>query len=94
MVALGFHAPKLDKKKKTLVDEIIDDGVVTLEEFSALMMGELSGRHPEEILRAVFALLSRSNGPDEEESDGLITFKKLQSVCNEFKVRQTVSSLL
>jgi Ca2+-binding EF-hand superfamily protein len=91
MVALGFHAPTSNKNNGALVDEIIDDGVVTLEEFSALMMGELSGRDPEEMLRVVFALMSRSEEPDKRESDGLITLKKLQSICNEFKVRRTAS---
>ena len=91
MVALGFHAPTSNKNNGALMDEIIDDGVVTLEEFSALMMGELSGRDPEEMLRAVFAVLSRSDEPDERGNDGFITLKKLQSACNEFKVRQTVS---
>ena len=85
MVALGFNAPTSNKNNGALVDEIVGDGVVTLEEFSALMMGELSGRDPDEMLRAVFALLSK---PDEDmESDGLITLKKLRAVCNEFKVR-------
>ena len=60
------------------------DGVVTLEEFSALMMGELSGKAPQETLRAVFALLSRSESDQIEDS--LITFKNLQSVCRKYKV--------
>jgi Ca2+-binding EF-hand superfamily protein len=85
MVALGFNAPTSNKNNGALVDEIVGDGVVTLEEFSALMMGELSGRDPDEMLRAVFALLSRCCDESQDSPD-LITLKKLQSVCSEFQV--------
>ena len=84
MVALGFHSPKSKEHNGALVEEIVGDGVVTLEEFSALMMGELSGKAPQETLRAVFALLSRSESDQIEDS--LITFKNLQSVCRKYKV--------
>ena len=84
MVALGFHAPRSRQDNGALVEEIVGDGVVTLAEFSALMMGELSGRDPQETLRAVFALLSRPDG--DPGSDGLVTLRKMQGVCAEFKV--------
>ena len=85
LVALGFNAPKSKKNNGALVDEIVQDGVVTLEEFGALMMGELSGRNPQEMLRAVFAVLSQPEGF--HDTSGLITYMKMQSVCNKFKVR-------
>ena len=84
LVALGFNAPKSNKNNGALVDEIVQDGVVTLEEFSALMMGELSGRDPQEMLRAVFAVLSQPEGV--HDTSGLITYTKLHAVCSKFKV--------
>jgi hypothetical protein len=58
---------------------------VTLEEFTTLMMGALSGRDPKETLWSVFTVLSR---PRSGEDDlGLITLGKLKAVCKELKVR-------
>ena len=57
-----------------------------LEEFTALMKGELGGRDPMEAVRAVFAYLSRHNG--DRQSDGLITLGKLQAVCKELQVSE------
>ena len=57
---------------------------MTLEEFTSLMMGALSGKDPKETLLAVFTVLSRSEGKEGE--DRLITLDKLRSVCQEFKV--------
>jgi hypothetical protein len=57
----------------------------TLEEFTELMMGALSGRDPKETLLAVFTVLSRPAAG--EEVEGLITLSKLIAVCKEFKVR-------
>jgi Ca2+-binding EF-hand superfamily protein len=95
MMALGFQSKKSKKKASNkaaaAMDAIMADGSVTLEEFSALMMGELSGKDPKESLRAVFALLSRSDGVS--EFDGYITLDKLQSICTEIQVLESVSSL-
>ncbi len=63
---------------------------VTLEEFTTLMMGALSGRDPKETMRSVFAVLSRPKGGDgsqEVEDKGLITLDKLKAVCAELKVK-------
>lgn len=46
---------------------------------------ELSGRDPQDMLRAVFAVLSDPEGMN--DTSGLITYEKLQSVCSKFKVR-------
>ena len=62
LVALGFHSAKSKRKNGAFVEDIIGDGKVTLEEFSALMMGELSGRDPQEMLRAAFFVLSAPDG--------------------------------
>jgi hypothetical protein len=67
-----------------VMDTLIDDGKVTLEEFSSLMTGEIGGQDPYEEARTVFTLLSR---PDTETAhDGLITLNKLEAVCREYEV--------
>ena len=58
---------------------------VSLEEFTTLMMGALSGRDPNETLWSVFTVLSRTGEGD--GSTELITVGKLIAVCKEFKVR-------
>ena len=91
MVALGFHSKNRQREKldtaEAAMEAIAADGTVTPEEFSALMMGELSGRDPKDTLRLVFALLSRADG--DGGSDGVITKGKLRGVCDEFKVGST-----
>ena len=57
---------------------------VTLEEFSAVMKGELNGRSPMDSVLAVFAVMSRSDG--NSQNDGLITLGKLQTTCRDFEV--------
>ena len=92
MVALGFHSKKApatrrnprDSAAEEAMDAIVSDGTVTLDEFSALMMGELSGKDPKESLRSAFALLSRPDGRG--DFDGLITLSKLTAVCREVQV--------
>ena len=87
MSALGFQT---DGSKIKSPDElatlqaILGDGKVTLDEFSALMTGEIGGHKPYEEARAVFALLSKPNG--EEMQDGLITLSKLEAVCMDYQV--------
>ena len=87
MSSLGFQT---DEGKVKSPDElatlqaILGDGKMTLDEFSALMTGEIGGHKPYEEARAVFALLSQSNGDDCH--DGLITLSKLETVCTEYQV--------
>ncbi len=103
MTALGFQTKDSEHQQKgkhkealEVMDALIDDGEVTLEEFSALMTGEISGQDPYEEARIAFAVLSRSN--EDRTCDGLITLKKLEAVCSEFSVRSfsclPISSLL
>lgn len=95
MTALGFqtkenHRTTKHKEALEVMDDLIGDGKVTLEEFSALMTGEISGQDPYEEARSVFTVLSR---PDTERAhDGLITLGKLEAVCREYKVRTPKSS--
>jgi Ca2+-binding EF-hand superfamily protein len=89
MTALGFQTQKKhhhDKHQEAveMMDTLVGDGKVTLEEFTALMTGELSGQDPYDEARSVFALLSR---PDtHSQHDGLITLSKLEAVCREHQV--------
>ena len=55
-----------------------------MEEFTALMMGALSGRDPKEMLLAVFIVLSRLGAGNGD--DNLITLDKLQAACAKFQV--------
>ena len=92
MVALGFKAQpaRLARGRKrgaAVVEEaMMQDGSVDLEEFTALMKGELGGRDPMEAVRAAFAYLSRHDG--DRQSDGLITLGKLQAACKELEVSE------
>ncbi len=89
MTALGFQTQENqrgDKHQEALevMNTLVDDGKVTLEEFTALMTGELSGQDPYEEARSAFALLSR---PDKDsQHDGFITLGKLEAVCQELQV--------
>ena len=91
MVALGFQ-DKIHKnlngntkdKSRAVIENIVNDGAVTMEEFNSLMMGELSCGEPRETLQAVFAVLSQSSG--ENLHTKCITLSSLQDVCKEFKV--------
>jgi hypothetical protein len=59
---------------------------LTLEDFTTLMMGQLSGRHPTETLLAVFTVLSSGRPSQSEEGRRLITLGTLKAVCKELKV--------
>ena len=77
----------IDLPAEYLNDATSNCRTVTLEEFTTLMMGALSGRDPKETLWAVFTVLSRpSGGEGGEKDDGLITVDKLKAVCTELKV--------
>jgi Ca2+-binding EF-hand superfamily protein len=87
MSALGFQTTTGKGKTSdevAMLQVILGDGKVTLDEFSALMTGEIGGYKPYEEARTVFALLSRSDG--DETRDGLITLNKLEAVCMEYQV--------
>jgi Ca2+-binding EF-hand superfamily protein len=91
MIALGFHDKEYHHDKGghsrsgEIVDSMVDDGKVTLEEFSLLMTGGGSWKDPYKEARTVFAVLS---GPNlEQRNNGLITLSKLEAACREYKVR-------
>jgi Ca2+-binding EF-hand superfamily protein len=85
--ALGFQTEADGKSQEELdaFDEIMGDGKVTLEEFSALMTGDIGGHALYEEARMAFAVLSRPDG--NSRNDGLITLNKLEAVCLEFRVQ-------
>ncbi len=88
MTALGFHSKDVHGASKIeaveLMDAIVADGKVTLDEFTALMTGEVRGRDPFEEARTAYAILSQSDG--ERKHEGVITLRKLESVCHQFEV--------
>jgi Ca2+-binding EF-hand superfamily protein len=95
MTALGFQTQqhhRQDKHQEALevINTLVGDGKVTLEEFTALMTGELSGQDPYEEARSAFALLSRRD--IEPKHDGLITLSKLEGVCQELEVLSRILS--
>lgn len=96
MNALGFQNQdsdiynlKINGKKgadstSTLLEVIAGDGKVSLEEFMALMTGEVLGRNQYEEAQTVFAALCKSDG--QSEHDNLITLGKLEAACRQFEV--------
>jgi calcium-binding protein CML len=89
MSALGFQTEgsaneKSHQEEQEMVNTLISDGKVTLEEFSALMTGELGKQDPYEEARMAFTVLSRSDG--DVRYNRLITLNKLEAVCMEYKV--------
>ena len=89
--ALGFRdmrSKKVDSSTTALVENILADGAMSLDEFSAVMMGVISGRGPLEDVKAAFAVLSRSDGLTEH--DRLITLSKVQAANQEVEVLELV----
>ena len=96
MTALGFQTQEKHRKDKhqealEVMSNLVDDGKVTLEEFTTLMTGELNGQDPYDEARSAFALLSK---PDTNSAhDGFITLNKLEAVCKELQVVQFIVCL-
>ncbi len=90
LMALGFQNKANSANDKdaaassALLDAIVGDGKVTINEFSALMTGEVLGRNQFEEAQTVFAALSRPDG--ERKHDNLITTDKLEAACLEYGV--------
>ena len=90
MVAMGFQSerPKVRKGRARSGDDVMEtiagDGTVTLEEFSALMKGELNGRDPLETVRLVFHVLCQ--GEANPGGDRLITLESLTIACRDLEV--------
>jgi hypothetical protein len=87
-MALGFQNNQAKKDdaaaSSALLDAIVGDGRVTLDEFSALMTGEVLGRNQFEEAQTVFAALSKPDG--EERHDNFITTTKLEAACLKYGV--------
>ena len=90
--ALGFKSKEgtwKSQEEQDALDAIMGDGKVTLEEFIALMTGDImsgdiGGYTLYEEARTAFSVLSRPDG--DNANDGLITLNKLELVCQEFQV--------
>ncbi len=66
---------------------------IKLEEFTALMKGEINGRDPLEEIRAVFAALQLPDGHEDVQA-GLVTLSKLRRACREFQLHLTDEELM
>jgi Ca2+-binding EF-hand superfamily protein len=93
MVALGFQKKqrarnaRLQNTNSEMLDSMMEDGTVTLDEFEALMTGELGGRNPVETLLAVFAVLSNCNlDRGKSVEDSYITLATLSEACDMYEV--------
>ena len=92
--ALGFKSKEdtwKSQEEQDALDAIMGDGKVTLEEFIALMTGDImsgngGGYALYEEARTAFSVLSRPDG--DRANDGVITLNKLELVCKEFQVLQ------
>ena len=65
---------------------------ITLDVFTSLMKGELSGQDPLEELKCIFGLLSKQNVAGDSAADhsqGEISKVQLQNACKEFNLRLT-----
>ncbi len=67
--------------------------MITLEDFTSLMKGEINGRDPLENIRTIFNVLQKTDcTPDPHP--GLVTLNKLQRACNKFQLKLTEEELL
>ena len=69
------------------LEQIAEDGTVTLEEFSALMTGELSGRDPMETVQSVFWALGTARALGRDVREGYVTLDTLKAACADYEVR-------
>jgi Ca2+-binding EF-hand superfamily protein len=104
MVSLGFQKKKRIKPAGAgnpsrmmgsgMIDTIIEDGAVTLDEFTALMTGELSGRDPVDTVRAVFAVLSGGDaGKRQRVEESIITLESLVEASKKYEVMSLYLSM-
>ena len=96
LVALGFQsADKVGKELQQSVSFLLhsvgaaeSDGL-SLEQFTALMMGEILGQDPEKEIESLFCVLSTYAG----EHQDMITLSKLQRACQDYGVKLSSEEL-
>ena len=103
MYALGFHRSCDDGRNSNgsfflKEHDSTWEGSICLEEFSALMKGELTGQDPLDMIKTIFSALSCSTTEmehyaEDDQYPDLITFPKLQRACRQFHVRLTDDEL-
>ena len=93
MTAMGFQDSSGTKNKKTreILDTIDSDGshTISLDEFKALMKGELSMIDPLQEIKAIFMALTSM----EDSDPGIITINKLRLATQKFNVRLSEEEL-
>ena len=97
MTALGFQDAKIDdnrrhEEQERMLNTVDSDGSnsVSLEEFRALMKGELTMADPREEVKAIFMALSSTEG---DNDPGVITLSKLRAAAQKFHVRLSEDEL-
>jgi Ca2+-binding EF-hand superfamily protein len=94
--ALGFRssrgASSKDGSAAMELDHVDEDGELTLEEFTALMTGELTCYDPLDEIRCIFAVLSGKNGGGGGGSNR-ITLSSLRAACRRFDVKMSEGEL-
>ena len=106
MTALGFHhktnfagsfidrATRMSAREGKPVIAKVERQEISLDVFTMLMKGELTGRDPLEELRCVYAALARPCAPgDDSAPPGQISKARLRHVCKEFDVGLTEDEL-
>jgi Ca2+-binding EF-hand superfamily protein len=101
--ALGFRSSRGASNKdgsgrSTMMelDHVDEDGELTLEDFTALMTGELTCYDPLDEIRCIFAVLSGKSGgggPGRGGRDWRITLSSLRAACRRFDVRMSEEEL-
>ena len=97
MNALGFQSAKsqltsVQQEKEQVLDILKSDGRdgVTLDEFTALMKGELIVADPDEEIKAIFAALSNI---EEGRDPNHITLSKLRLASEKYEIRLSEDEL-
>ena len=95
MRALGFQGTKLEDghlESQKVLDAIDTDGSnsISLDEFTAMMKGELLVVNPLDEIRAIFTVLSCIDG---EHDPGFITLNKLRMATQTFQIRLSEEEL-
>lgn len=88
--ALGFTSRKHQKRARELMSKVDtdNDNLVSLEEFTNFMKGQLTGRDPDEEIGIIFSAFANDN------ETGRITKSRLAEVAEHFGIKLTEDELL
>ena len=99
-IALGFRRGRGAGSGQAALelDHLDEDGELTLDEFTALMTGELTCYDPLDEIRCIFAVLSGNSaagnrGQAARQAAAGITLQSLRGACRQFDVRMSEEEL-